>query len=68
MTARSMRRPDGPTELPGPDGDPAGAIRRLRWAILLNSLFVALELAAGFTVNSLALISDAWHNLTDVLG
>ncbi|MBI1999684.1 MAG: cation transporter [candidate division NC10 bacterium] len=63
-----MRRPDGPTELPGPDGDPAGAIRRLRWAILLNSLFVALELAAGFTVNSLALISDAWHNLTDVLG
>jgi cobalt-zinc-cadmium efflux system protein len=39
----------------------------LRWAILLNSLFIALELAAGFAVNSLALISDAWHNLTDVL-
>ncbi len=68
MTARSMRRPDGPTELPGPDGDPARTVPRLRWAILLNSLFIALELAAGFTVNSLALISDAWHNLTDVLG
>ena len=39
----------------------------MRWAILLNSLFIALELAAGFAVNSLALISDAWHNLTDVL-
>ena len=68
MTARSLRQPGGPTELRGPNGDPARVIRRLRWAILLNSLFIALELAAGFTVNSLALISDAWHNLTDVLG
>lgn len=59
-------------------GEPAGfhtansgtnqAVRRLRWAILLNGLFIALELTAGITVNSLALISDAWHNLTDVLG
>jgi cobalt-zinc-cadmium efflux system protein len=44
------------------------AVRRLRRAILLNSLFIAVELAAGFAVNSLALLSDAWHNFTDVLG
>ncbi len=42
--------------------------RQLRWGILLNSLFIALELVAGLWVNSLALISDAWHNLADVLG
>jgi cobalt-zinc-cadmium efflux system protein len=48
--------------------DPGHVVSHLRWAILLNSLFIALELAAGFAVNSLALISDAWHNLTDVLG
>jgi cobalt-zinc-cadmium efflux system protein len=41
---------------------------RLGWAILLNSVFIALELGAGMAINSLALISDAWHNLTDVLG
>ena len=44
------------------------AVHRLRWAILLNSLFIAVELAAGFAVNSLALLGDAWHNFTDVLG
>jgi cobalt-zinc-cadmium efflux system protein len=43
-------------------------VRRLRWAILLNSLFIAVELTAGFAVNSLALLSDAWHNFADVLG
>jgi Co/Zn/Cd efflux system component len=31
-------------------------------------VYVAVELAAGFCVNSLVLLSDAWHNLTDVLG
>ncbi len=50
------------------DLDPSLAVHRLSWAILLNSLFVAIELAAGFAVNSLALLSDAWHNFTDVLG
>ncbi len=50
MTARSMRRPDGPTELPGPDGDPAGAVRRLRWAILLNSLFVLINGTVAFSL------------------
>ena len=50
------------------DAGAALAVRRLRWAILLNGLFIALELSAGVTVNSLALIRNAWHNLTDVLG
>jgi cobalt-zinc-cadmium efflux system protein len=54
------------TRHPGADSNPA--VRRLRTAILLNGVFIAVELTAGFLVNSLALISDAWHNLTDVLG
>lgn len=48
---------------PGPDQ----AVRRLRVAILLNGVFIAVELGAGILVNSLALMGDAWHNLTDVL-
>lgn len=34
--------------------------------IILNSLFVLIEFSAGFYWNSLALISDAGHNLSDV--
>ncbi len=34
--------------------------------ITLNSLFVAVELYYGYAIGSLALISDAFHNLTDV--
>lgn len=34
--------------------------------IVLNSLFVIIEFGAGFYWNSLALISDAGHNLSDV--
>ena len=54
----------------GQDGhdDLDAPLRRLRWGILLNCIYIALELTAGFWVNSLALLSDAWHNLTDVLG
>lgn len=48
--------------------DPDRAVRRLRWSILLNGLFIAVELGAGFALNSLALIGDAWHNFTDILG
>lgn len=33
----------------------------------LNSLFVVAEVAAGFFTNSLALLADAGHNLSDVL-
>lgn len=37
-------------------------------AIALNLLFVVVELYSGILYDSLALISDALHNLTDVFG
>lgn len=37
-------------------------------AIILNALFVAVEFAYGFIANSTALMADAGHNLSDVLG
>ena len=36
--------------------------------IVLNAAFVALEAAAGLFTGSLALLADAGHNLSDVLG
>ncbi|MBR1851475.1 MAG: cation transporter [Bacteroidales bacterium] len=36
-------------------------------SILLNLLFVAVEAIVGLTQNSLSLLSDAGHNLSDVL-
>lgn len=40
--------------------------KRLIWGIVLNLLFVAIEAGAGFWQNSLALLADAGHNLSDV--
>lgn len=37
-------------------------------AIVLNSVFVVVEFAYGFIANSTALMADAGHNLSDVLG
>jgi cobalt-zinc-cadmium efflux system protein len=34
----------------------------------LNIAFVAIEAGFGFVANSMALLADAWHNLSDVLG
>lgn len=48
--------------------NPAPADRRYTIAIALNLGFVALEAGAGFWANSTALLSDAAHNLSDVLG
>jgi len=42
--------------------------KRYTVAIVLNLGFVILEAAAGFIANSTALLSDAAHNLSDVLG
>jgi cobalt-zinc-cadmium efflux system protein len=47
---------------------PAPADQRYTIAIVLNLGFVAIEAAAGFFANSTALLSDAAHNLSDVLG
>ena len=50
----------------GPD------LEHLDWAMAvgvgLNSLFVAVELATGLVVGSLALVADAGHNAGDVVG
>jgi cobalt-zinc-cadmium efflux system protein len=46
----------------------SGGGGRYSIAIGLNLGFVAIEAAAGFWANSTALISDAAHNLSDVLG
>src|SRR6476469_8287171 len=36
--------------------------------IALNVAFVVIEAGYGFTSNSIALLADAGHNLSDVLG
>ncbi len=60
-------RPVGPLAEPRTERETGGMMRRLGWAVLLNAAFIAVELSAGVSVNSLALIGDAWHNITDVL-
>jgi len=47
---------------------PAPSDKRYTIAIALNLGFVIIEAAAGFFANSTALLSDATHNLSDVLG
>ncbi len=42
-------------------------ITRLAISLLLTLAFVVFEAVAGYRANSLALLSDAGHNLTDVL-
>lgn len=39
-----------------------------RLAVGLNALFVLVEFGAGLVANSTALVADAGHNLSDVLG
>jgi cobalt-zinc-cadmium efflux system protein len=47
---------------------PADAGRAFLLAIVLNTGFVAIEFIYGFIANSTALMADAGHNLSDVLG
>ncbi len=47
---------------------PAPSDKRYTIAIALNLGFVLIEATAGFMANSTALLSDATHNLSDVLG
>ncbi|WEF31409.1 cation diffusion facilitator family transporter [Pseudoduganella chitinolytica] len=49
-------------------GDPASHGRAFAIAITLNAIFVAVEFGYGFVANSTALMADAGHNLSDVLG
>jgi cobalt-zinc-cadmium efflux system protein len=47
---------------------PVGKGRAFAIGIVLNLLFVIVEFSFGFASNSMALIADAGHNLSDVLG
>ena len=49
-------------------GDPHQAGRAFALAIGLNAVFVGFEFAYGLVANSTALLADAGHNLSDVLG
>lgn len=49
-------------------GDPNSQGRAFAISIALNSGFVAIEFFYGFVANSTALMADAGHNLSDVLG
>jgi len=40
--------------------------QRLKWALAISALYFFAELIAGFLTNSLALLSDAGHMLSDV--
>lgn len=42
--------------------------RAFAWVTLINLAYTVLEAGYGFATNSLALLSDALHNLGDVLG
>ena len=42
--------------------------KALYWGIGLNLLFVVVEVVSGLWVNSVALLADAGHNFSDVLG
>ncbi len=45
-----------------------GINKRMGVAVVLNLVFVVIEISFGFLSNSVALIADAGHNLGDVLG
>ena len=49
-------------------GDPDRQATAFRVAIVLNALLVAAQFGFGFMANSTALMADAGHNLSDVLG
>ncbi len=42
--------------------------RAFKLGIFLNLVYIAVELLVGFIINSMALIADAGHNFSDVLG
>ena len=55
----------------GPGGHvhaPANFGRAFAIGIALNTVFIVVEAAYGFLANSTALLADAGHNLSDVLG
>lgn len=47
---------------------PANYSKAFAIGIALNLVFVAVEATFGFRAGSLALVADAGHNLSDVIG
>ena len=47
-------------------GQPPTSPRNLLFAIVINGGIVAVELAFGLVIGSMALISDGVHNLSDI--
>src|SRR3982751_3430418 len=62
------RRRDGQTHGNHLHADPNNYGRVFIIAIGLNTAFVVVEFVYGFMANSTALMADAGHNLSDVLG
>ncbi|MFC9362020.1 cation diffusion facilitator family transporter [Rhodococcus sp. NPDC057014] len=58
----------GPAHGAGKVGPSRGRIRRMVIALVILLAFLVLEVVVGLTVNSLALLADAGHMLTDVVG
>ncbi len=50
----------------GHSHEPPASLKNLIFAILINGGIVAFELAFGLLIQSMALISDAVHNLSDI--
>ena len=42
--------------------------RAFKLGIFLNLIYIVVELLVGFIINSMALIADAGHNFSDILG
>ena len=57
-----------PPTADGPGAQPAGYERAFAIGIVLNLAFVVAEAGFGFWSRSLALLADAGHNLSDVIG
>ncbi len=51
-----------------PGGDRATQLRALRRSLVVLVVFLVVEVVAGFMTGSIALLGDAGHMLTDVLG
>ena len=58
--------PGGHGHSHGTPGTAGEQIRRLRLALVLTASFLVAEVIGGFVSNSLALLADAGHMLTDV--
>jgi len=48
--------------------DPGNVNKAFLYGIILNVIYIAIETGYGLAVNSMALLADAGHNLSDVLG